>query len=272
MLLPQIRNCRACNLHQGDLIHRGIPSRCYVKGNGTHCVLFLGEAPGRQEDEQGTCFVGASGRLLHKWVEQLPSFVDVYFGNAVRCHPPHNEDPTSGQLLACRSFLLEDLLRLRGEYGESNVYVIALGAIATRALRGCTLKQSFRLQGDKLTAPFPSMICFHTFHPARLFRVPEEAHAVAGHLDLIRNHLDGISREEENSQAYQVHVAAPVDMQSPLISVDIETYGLVESFPVQTVFHPRKSVILDGISQEDLIKDYTLSWMKYRLYRKECNP
>ena len=81
-------NCKSCPLHSTRT------NVVFGAGNSDAKILFIGEAPGRQEDEQGLPFVGASGKLLDKYLDAIGlSRDEVYIANILKCRPPNNRDP-----------------------------------------------------------------------------------------------------------------------------------------------------------------------------------
>jgi DNA polymerase len=99
-LANEIRACHQCRLAQGR--------KLAVPGSGPdHAeILFVGEAPGFHEDQQGLPFVGASGNLLNQLLAKINlSRKDVFIANVIKCRPPDNRDPQPDELMACRPYL-----------------------------------------------------------------------------------------------------------------------------------------------------------------------
>ncbi len=127
-VVEAIRRCTRCPLHRT----RKNP----VPGEGplNARVMFVGEAPGRNEDEQGRPFVGAAGSLLNKLLEEAGlRRSEVYITNVVKCRPPGNRDPTDEEIEACLPYLVEQVKIIRP------AVIVALGRHAGRTL--------FRLAG-----------------------------------------------------------------------------------------------------------------------------
>ncbi|MBE6528100.1 MAG: uracil-DNA glycosylase [Thermoplasmata archaeon] len=117
------KDCRLCGLCEGRT-NIVLPDGCYDSG-----IIFVGEAPGENEDIEGRPFVGRSGKILEGMMAEAGfSRSDVLITNTVKCRPPKNRDPTPGEMAACRPFL------------ESELYdaelVIGLGKSACRDLMG----------------------------------------------------------------------------------------------------------------------------------------
>jgi len=94
---------------------------------GESKIVFIGEAPGTDEDKEGVPFVGRSGMILRKELETFPSHLYSII-NAVKCHPPDNETPTQEQIEQCRWFMMRQLEYLRP------THIVVLGATAYHAL------------------------------------------------------------------------------------------------------------------------------------------
>lgn len=97
------------------------------KGNLDAGILFVGEAPGRNEDEQGIPFVGAAGKNLDKLLERVGlSLEDVYVANILKCRPPENRDPLPEEIIAHTPWLLEQIKKMKPKV------VCSLGNYATK--------------------------------------------------------------------------------------------------------------------------------------------
>lgn len=127
-----------------------------IDGSYDSDVLFVGEAPGAEEDEQGKPFIGKSGKLLREMVEALE--IDASYTNSVRCRPPENATPTGKQIELCKEFLTEDL-----ENSNSKV-IVPLGNVALKAVTGNNGITAWR--GKVLKKD--SKIYVATYHPAAL--------------------------------------------------------------------------------------------------------
>lgn len=157
--------CQAC----------GLRARCrqvvFGEGDPQAAVMFVGEAPGAEEDRQGRPFVGPAGRLL----DRLLAFVgfsraEVYITNVVKCRPPGNRLPTPAEATACRPYLLEQIRLIRPRI------IVCLGALATQALVDPQARitkvrgQWFERNGAKILP---------TFHPAAVLRDREKLRPAA---------------------------------------------------------------------------------------------
>jgi uracil-DNA glycosylase family 4 len=144
--------CTRCRLHQ---------SRTQVvfgQGDPHADLMFVGEAPGFQEDRQGLPFVGPSGQLLNRLLEGIGlRRQDVYICNAIKSRPPNNRDPQPDEIAACRPWL-DAQVRL-----VDPRVVVTLGNFAAKTLLETTTGIT-RLRGQ--TYPFQGRVLLPTFHPA----------------------------------------------------------------------------------------------------------
>lgn len=277
--------CTRCPLHEG-VSTVSLPTTLYgSQRRHSRAVLVVGEAPGATEDREGQPFIGKAGHTLKKlYVDffKLRDLADVWLGNAVRCRPPGNKTPTKTQLKACQGFLLADFHWLQREYEE--VIVLCVGAPAVASVIGGSLKKSFRHQGDftdlkKLIGGqdkylkfleettnscfelYPEPVrAFSTYHPSYLNREPSAGLAVKAHLQMLVDHLNGNLEYEMSEQLEIEEAPMPPDYPVTRLSLDIETYGIVEGYPQQTMFHPRKSEVHDHMARESLVQTVGLSW------------
>jgi uracil-DNA glycosylase len=144
--------CTRCRLHQ---------SRTQVvfgQGDPHADLMFVGEAPGFQEDRQGLPFVGPSGQLLNRLLEGIGlRRQDVYICNVIKSKPPGNRDPQPDEIAACRPWL-DAQVRL-----VDPRVVVTLGNFAAKTLLETTTGIT-RLRGH--TYPFQGRVLLPTFHPA----------------------------------------------------------------------------------------------------------
>jgi uracil-DNA glycosylase family 4 len=155
----EIGECTRCKLHVGR--------NCLVFGEGNpHASLvFVGEAPGREEDLQGKPFVGKAGELLTRIIEAIDlTREEVYIANIVKCRPPQNRNPKPDEIRTCLPFLHQQLEAIRPKI------ICALGTFAAQTLleteeRISLLRgQFYAYQGARLMP---------TYHPAFLLRNPQ---------------------------------------------------------------------------------------------------
>ena len=129
-------------------------------------MLFVGEAPGAEEDKQGEPFVGEAGQLLNNLFFKLGiSRDEIYITNVVKSRPPKNRNPEAEEIAACRPFLLKQIKAIRPQI------IVTLGAIATHALLETKAPIS-RLRGN--WQRWQGIAVMPTFHPSYLLRVPQD--------------------------------------------------------------------------------------------------
>jgi uracil-DNA glycosylase family 4 len=159
-LEEEIRRCTRCPLHR----YRRNP----VPGEGKRDaeIMFVGEAPGAREDEEGRPFVGAAGRLLTQLIEEIGlRRSDTYITNIVKCRPPGNRDPREEEIRACLPYLRRQIRLVRPRI------LVALGRHAARTLfseAGLEWRSMARQHGIPVEAVIEGvrLILFPTYHPA----------------------------------------------------------------------------------------------------------
>lgn len=162
LVAQQVAQCTRCPLHQTRT--KGVPG----EGNPDARIVFVGEAPGQSEDEQGRPFVGRAGQLLTRIIEAMGLKRDeVFIGNILKSRPPGNRDPQPAEIVACIGHLQEQL-----EIIEPEV-IVALGAHAAKTLLDSPASIG-QLRG-KVHAYQPSPLMdsvklVATYHPAYLLR------------------------------------------------------------------------------------------------------
>ena len=154
-----IGDCTRCPLAYG-----GRRSIVFANGDANARLMFIGEGPGADEDEQGQPFVGKSGQLLNNMIGAMGlKREQVYVANVVKCRPPANRAPEWVEASTCTQFLVQQMDIVQSEY------VVALGLTAAHYVLG--LKQSLTsLRGRFHDVRGTKLIV--TFHPAYLLRDP----------------------------------------------------------------------------------------------------
>ena len=151
--------CTRCKLHGGRT------KLVFGVGSPTADLVFVGEAPGRDEDRQGIPFVGRAGQLLTRIIAAIGlSRDEVYIANVIKCRPPNNRNPEPDEVVTCEPFLFRQLDVIRPRV------VVALGGFAIRTLLQ-TDEAVSRLRGRVFDYRGAKLI--PTFHPAFLLRSPE---------------------------------------------------------------------------------------------------
>ena len=161
-----VRACRAC--HLAETRTRSVPGEGAPQGPD---VMFVGEAPGRDEDVQGRPFVGAAGKLLDKMIAAMGyAREQVFIANVLKCRPPQNRTPTPDEMAVCLPYLRRQIALVRPRT------IVALGATAYRGLTGNPLASLTRVRGT--WTAFDGIPMMPTFHPAYLLRVPSAKRSV----------------------------------------------------------------------------------------------
>lgn len=160
LIREDLGDCQRCSLG------RTRTKLVYGQGNPNAEVLFLGEAPGEDEDLSGLAFVGKAGQLLTKMIEAMGFTRDeVYICNINKCRPPGNRKPEPQEVEACRPFVERQIRAIRPKV------VVALGATATHSLLRTEAPIS-RLRNVWTT--WEDVPVMPTFHPSYLLRSPGE--------------------------------------------------------------------------------------------------
>ena len=153
----------------------------FGQGNPHAELMFVGEAPGRDEDEQGLAFVGRAGQLLTKIIEAIDlKREDVYIANVIKCRPPGNRNPEQDEVETCEPFLFQQIDIIKPKV------IVALGTFAARALLR-TLDPISRLRGRVYQYRGAKLI--PTFHPAYLLRNPSSKRDVWEDMKTVRRLL-----------------------------------------------------------------------------------
>lgn len=156
----EMGDCRRCKLW------RTRTNLVFGTGNPKARLMFIGEAPGAEEDLQGEPFVGAAGQLLNRLLERLGlNRQEVYITNVAKCRPPNNRNPDTEEIAACRPFLIQQIQAIQPRV------IVTLGAVATHALLE-SKKPLNRLRGQWQT--WQGIPVMPTFHPSYLLRVPQD--------------------------------------------------------------------------------------------------
>jgi uracil-DNA glycosylase family 4 len=154
-------DCSRCKLHR--LGRRQI---VFGVGNPNADLMFVGEAPGADEDEQGIPFVGRAGQLLTKMIAAMGFERDqVYIANVIKCRPPQNRPPETDEIASCEPFLFRQIDAIQPKV------IVALGSFAAKTLLK-TEQSISRLRGS--VYDFRGVKLVPTFHPSYLLRSPDK--------------------------------------------------------------------------------------------------
>jgi DNA polymerase len=171
-------SCTRCKLH--TLGRRQV---VFGVGNPNADLMFVGEAPGADEDIQGEPFVGRAGQLLTKIIEAIGmSRQDVYIANVIKCRPPQNRNPEPDEVEQCEPFLFRQIDTIKPKV------IVALGKFAAQSLLKTT-EPITRLRGREYK--YRDAILMPTFHPAFLLRNPSSKREVWEDMKRVRAILAG---------------------------------------------------------------------------------
>ena len=162
VLYAEVRDCVRCPLHQGRT------NAVFGAGNADSELMFIGEAPGANEDRLGLPFVGAAGKLLDRLLGEIGmDRRDVWIGNVLRCRPPDNRDPQPREIESCQGYLFEQVRLI-----EPTV-ICTLGNFSTKLLRADTTgisrlhgQEEVRVIGTRAVRLYP------LYHPAAALYTP----------------------------------------------------------------------------------------------------
>jgi uracil-DNA glycosylase len=158
-------DCRRCKLH--TLGRRQV---VFGVGNSNADLMFVGEAPGADEDVQGEPFVGRAGQLLTKIIEAIGmTRNDVYIANVIKCRPPQNRNPEPDEVEQCEPFLFRQIETIKPKV------IVALGKFAAQCLLKTT-EPITKMRGREYT--YRDAILMPTYHPAYLLRNPSSKREV----------------------------------------------------------------------------------------------
>lgn len=176
-LKREASSCKKCNLG------RTRKNLVFGTGNSGADLMFIGEAPGMEEDLQGLPFVGRAGQLLTKIIEAMGlSREDVYIANILKCRPPNNRNPLPTEILACETYLFRQIELIRPKV------ICALGKFAAQTLLR-SQEPITRLRGK--FHEYHGVKLMPTFHPAYLLRNPSDKRLVWEDMKKILKVLNG---------------------------------------------------------------------------------
>lgn len=161
-IAKEVAACKKCALHKTRT--NTVPGQ----GNTSPEIMFIGEAPGADEDAQGLAFVGRAGKLLTKMIEAMGfTREEVFIGNILKCRPPDNRVPQPDEMAMCMPYLLRQIKVLKPKV------IVALGGTSVKGLlktdAGIT-----KLRGN--WTEFEGVPFMPTLHPAYLLRNPKAKH------------------------------------------------------------------------------------------------
>jgi uracil-DNA glycosylase family 4 len=176
MIREDLGDCTRCRLHK-----QGRKQIVFGVGNPKAELMFIGEAPGADEDQQGEPFVGRAGQLLNNMIKAMGlRREDVYIANIIKCRPPGNRTPERDECETCSPFLMRQIAAIKPKV------IVALGAVAAKTLLAINSPMSefrgrwFDFRGTKLAV---------TYHPAFLLRDPRQKKEAWKDLQMVMKEL-----------------------------------------------------------------------------------
>jgi uracil-DNA glycosylase len=177
MIREDLGDCTRCRLHK-----LGRKQIVFGVGNPRAELMFIGEAPGADEDEQGEPFVGRAGQLLNNMITKGMGLrrEDVYIANIIKCRPPNNRTPERDECETCSPFLMRQIEVIRPKV------IVALGSVAAKTLLAINASMSdlrgrwYEFRGTKLAV---------TYHPAFLLRDPRQKKEAWKDLQMVMKEL-----------------------------------------------------------------------------------
>jgi uracil-DNA glycosylase family 4 len=161
IIREDLGDCTRCVLHK-----QGRKQIVFGVGNPKADLMFIGEAPGADEDQQGEPFVGRAGQLLNNMIKAMGlRREDVYIANIIKCRPPGNRTPERDECETCSPFLMRQIAAIKPKV------IVALGAVAAKTLLAVNAPMAelrgrwYDFRGTKLAV---------TYHPAFLLRDPRQ--------------------------------------------------------------------------------------------------
>ena len=176
LIREDLGDCTRCRLSK-----QGRKQIVFGVGNPKAELMFIGEAPGADEDQQGEPFVGRAGQLLNNMIKAMGlRREDVYIANIIKCRPPGNRTPERDECETCSPFLMRQIAAIKPKA------IVALGAVAAKTLLAINAPMSefrgrwFDFRGTKLAV---------TYHPAFLLRDPRQKKETWKDLQMVMKEL-----------------------------------------------------------------------------------
>jgi DNA polymerase len=176
LIREDIGDCTRCRLHK-----QGRKQIVFGVGNPKAELMFIGEAPGADEDEQGEPFVGRAGQLLNNMIKAMGiRREDVYIANIIKCRPPGNRTPERDECDTCSPFLMRQIAVIKPKV------IVALGAVAAKTLLAVNASMAelrgrwYDFRGTRLAV---------TYHPAFLLRDPRQKKEAWKDLQMVMREL-----------------------------------------------------------------------------------
>ncbi|MBZ0156652.1 MAG: uracil-DNA glycosylase [Alphaproteobacteria bacterium] len=187
-LREEIGECQRCRLSKGRT------KLVFGEGDPEARIMFIGEAPGREEDLQGRPFVGDAGELLTRLIEKMEfRREEVYIANIVKCRPPQNRDPQEDEMSSCFPFLERQIEII------SPRVIVSLGKISSYTLLGIEgpLSKFSIMRTRGKFYEYKGIPLMPTFHPAYLLRNPRDKWLTWEDAQAVLKKLEALRRREE---------------------------------------------------------------------------
>lgn len=176
LIREDLGDCTRCRLHK-----QGRKQIVFGVGNPRAQLMFIGEAPGADEDDQGEPFVGRAGQLLNNMIKAMGLRREgVYIANIIKCRPPGNRTPERDECDTCSPFLMRQIAVIKPKV------IVALGAVAAKTLLAINAPMAelrghwYQFRGTKLAV---------TYHPAFLLRDPRQKKEAWKDLQMVMKEL-----------------------------------------------------------------------------------
>ncbi len=206
MTLSELKNeCLTCTKCELSNTRTNV---VFGTGNANADVMFIGEAPGMNEDLEGTPFVGRSGKLLDGFLETIGlSRDDVYIANIIKCRPPENRDPTPKEQQLCIDYLRKQISLIKPKI------LVCLGRIAAQKIIGRSImvtkdhgkffeksemfceKDEMFCEKSEMLFEKSSMLFLPTFHPAAILRNPKNKPLALEDFAIIEKKLEELNNK-----------------------------------------------------------------------------
>jgi DNA polymerase len=188
LIREDLGDCTRCRLHE-----QGRKQIVFGVGNPKTELMFIGEAPGADEDQQGEPFVGRAGQLLNNMIKAMGiSREQIYIANIIKCRPPNNRTPERDECETCSPFLMRQIAAIKPKV------IVALGAVAAKTLLAVNDSMAnlrgrwydFRPAGVRSNDPdWVSAKLAVTYHPAFLLRDPRQKKEAWKDLQMVMREL-----------------------------------------------------------------------------------
>lgn len=209
-LYREVSDCTKCPLYETRT------KAVFGAGNADADLMFVGEAPGAEEDKQGLPFVGRAGQLLNQLLEEIElSREAVFLCNVLKSRPPGNRDPQPGEISACEPYLFEQVRLIQPRV------VCTLGNFATKLLTGSPTGIT-KVRGEPQLHELGGRPVFllPLFHPAAALRTPAVKETLRGDFATIPALLERPLPEPEPSAEEPTEADEPTSQASPAPSDD----------------------------------------------------